>query len=262
VEFRFDVSLTASEMGCASGSRTALEIVTALTKRTMLQLGRVVLSEARRALFNRESVVEILVNSLIHKDGGSAASAVATAAAAAARVEKGQEGVGAPGEGGGEGELRRVGDGLGRSGVTLVGVLAKGVATIAERKRVAEVLTVLKHALFKAITINAGGDDPDEGNKGLAALLANTEVDRGSGSERKTCLTSSSSASNLAGSSNSTGEGGCEETRKVNSSGMVGSTAPTAISTGNADPNRSGGSRRPRRRGSGSGAGVNRYGEG
>ncbi|CAM9530334.1 unnamed protein product, partial [Ectocarpus sp. 8 AP-2014] len=40
VEFRFDVSLTASEMGCASGSRTALEIVTALTKRTMLQLGR------------------------------------------------------------------------------------------------------------------------------------------------------------------------------------------------------------------------------
>lgn len=43
--------------------------------------------------------------------------------------------------------------------------LAKGVATIAERKRVAEVLTVLKHALFKAITINAGGDDPDEGNK-------------------------------------------------------------------------------------------------
>ncbi|CAM9626090.1 unnamed protein product, partial [Ectocarpus sp. 13 AM-2016] len=40
VEFRFDVSLTASEMGCASGSRTALEIVTSLTKRTMLQLGR------------------------------------------------------------------------------------------------------------------------------------------------------------------------------------------------------------------------------
>ncbi|CBN79159.1 hypothetical protein Esi_0010_0047 [Ectocarpus siliculosus] len=262
VEFRFDVSLTASEMGCASGSRTALEIVTALTKRTMLQLGRVVLSEARRALFNRESVVEILVNSIIHKDGGSAAAAVATAAAAAARVEKGQDGVGAPGEGGGEGGLRRVGDGEGRrSGVTLVGVLAKGVATIAERKRVAEVLTVLKHALFKAITINAGGDDPDEGNKGLAALLANTEVDRGSGLARKTSLTSSSSASNLAGISNSTGEGGCEETGKVGSSGVLVSTTAT-ISTGNADPNSSGGGRRPRRRWSGSGAGVGGSGGG
>lgn len=40
VEFRFDVSLTAGEMGQGSGSRTALDIVTALTKRTMLQLGR------------------------------------------------------------------------------------------------------------------------------------------------------------------------------------------------------------------------------
>ncbi|CAN0495005.1 unnamed protein product, partial [Ectocarpus sp. 8 AP-2014] len=106
--------------------------------------------------------------------------------------------------------------------------LAKGVATIAERKRVAEVLTVLKHALFKAITINAGGDDPDEENKGLAALLANTEADRGSGLARKTCLASSSSASNLAGISNSTGEGGCEETGKVGSSGVVVSTTATA----------------------------------
>lgn len=43
--------------------------------------------------------------------------------------------------------------------------LAKGVATLAERKWVSEVLTVLKHALFKAITIAAGGDDPDEGNQ-------------------------------------------------------------------------------------------------
>lgn len=91
---------------------------------------RVVLSEARRALFNRESVVEILVNSLIHKDGGSAAAAVATAAAATARVEKGQEGVGAPGEGGGEGELRRVGDGGGRSGVTLVGVVRRSLLAV------------------------------------------------------------------------------------------------------------------------------------
>ncbi|CAN0037808.1 unnamed protein product [Ectocarpus fasciculatus] len=248
-------------MGCASGSRTAFEIVTALTKRTMLQLGRVMLSEARRALFNRESVVEILVNSLIHKDGGSAAAAVATAAAATARVEKGQEGVGAPGEGGGEGQLRHVGGGGGgRSGVTLVGVLAKGVATIAERKRVSEVLTVLKHALFKAITINAGGDDPDEGNKGLAALLANTEVDRaGSGlSGKTTSLTSSSSASNLAGVSSE----GWEDTGKLSSSGGGGggvavvSTTATASSSGNADPNSSsGGGRRPRRRWSGSGGG-------
>lgn len=43
--------------------------------------------------------------------------------------------------------------------------LAKGVATLAKRKWVSEVLTVLKHALFKAITISAGGDDPDEGNQ-------------------------------------------------------------------------------------------------
>lgn len=43
--------------------------------------------------------------------------------------------------------------------------LAKGVATLAERKWVSEVLTVLKHALFKAITIAAGGIDPDDGNQ-------------------------------------------------------------------------------------------------
>lgn len=43
--------------------------------------------------------------------------------------------------------------------------LAKGVSTLAERKWVSEVLTVLKHALFKAITIAAGGGDPDDGNQ-------------------------------------------------------------------------------------------------
>lgn len=43
--------------------------------------------------------------------------------------------------------------------------LAKGTATLAQRKWASDVLTVLKHALFKAITIAAGGDDPDEGNK-------------------------------------------------------------------------------------------------
>lgn len=43
--------------------------------------------------------------------------------------------------------------------------LAKGVSTVAERKWVSEVLTVLKHALFKAISVAAGDGDPDEGNQ-------------------------------------------------------------------------------------------------
>lgn len=43
--------------------------------------------------------------------------------------------------------------------------LAKGVATVAERRWVSEILTVLKHALFKAITIANGDSDPDKGNQ-------------------------------------------------------------------------------------------------
>ena len=43
--------------------------------------------------------------------------------------------------------------------------LGQGVSTVAKRKHVGEVLTVLRHALFKAITIAAGGLDPDECNQ-------------------------------------------------------------------------------------------------
>lgn len=43
--------------------------------------------------------------------------------------------------------------------------LSKGVAIVAKRKSVSEVLTVMKHALFKAVTIAAGGQDPDDCNQ-------------------------------------------------------------------------------------------------
>lgn len=45
------------------------------------------------------------------------------------------------------------------------GQLAKGVSTVAKGKKVAEVLAVIKHALYKAIHIAAGGKDPDEFNQ-------------------------------------------------------------------------------------------------
>eukprot|EP00752_Nemacystus_decipiens_P012079 g10709.t1 len=164
VEFRFDVSLTSREMGCSKGSRTALEIVTALTKRIMLQLGRVMLSEARRALFNRKSVVEIFVNSLILNDASATVAIPATSVAGVRDGEAAGDAIEAP-----------TSDSRSES-ATLVGVLATGVSTLAKRRWVSDVLTVLKHALFKAITIADGGGDPDEGNQGLAALLAHSEV--------------------------------------------------------------------------------------
>lgn len=43
--------------------------------------------------------------------------------------------------------------------------LGRRVSTLAKRKRLAEVLTVFKHALFKAMMIADGADDPDDINR-------------------------------------------------------------------------------------------------
>lgn len=49
--------------------------------------------------------------------------------------------------------------------------LGRRVSTLARRKRLAEVLTVLKHALFKAMMIADGSGDPDENNQAITVWV-------------------------------------------------------------------------------------------
>lgn len=58
--------------------------------------------------------------------------------------------------------LRRL---LGAAPLACTTQVAKSVSTLASRKGVSEVLMVLKHALFKAVTVTAVGEDPDECNQ-------------------------------------------------------------------------------------------------